>query len=254
MKLYKIYFSPTGGTKKILDIISGVWECESESIDLCDYEKDFSQIKISNEDICIIAVPSYGGRVPKTAVARLKEIKGQDTKVVLISVYGNRASEDTLVELKDLLNESKFISIAAVEAISQHSIMPQFASDRPDENDVLELTNFANKIKKIVEENKSNNEIKIPGNIPYRQYKGVPLKPKVNQNCNKCGMCLKKCPVQAIHKDNLNNIDKNKCISCMRCISICPQNARELNKVLYFIASKKMNRICKERKNNKIYI
>ena len=34
MKLYEIYFSPTGGTKKVTEIIGSVWTCEKERIDL----------------------------------------------------------------------------------------------------------------------------------------------------------------------------------------------------------------------------
>ena len=34
MKLYEIYFSPTGGTKKVTEIIGSAWTCEKERIDL----------------------------------------------------------------------------------------------------------------------------------------------------------------------------------------------------------------------------
>ena len=34
MKLYGIYFSPTGGTKKVLDILMNEWQIEKEMIDL----------------------------------------------------------------------------------------------------------------------------------------------------------------------------------------------------------------------------
>ena len=33
MKLNLIYFSPTGGTKKVLDIISEEWNCDKREID-----------------------------------------------------------------------------------------------------------------------------------------------------------------------------------------------------------------------------
>ena len=36
MKFYVLYFSPTGGTKKVLDIICSAWDCPKEYINLSD--------------------------------------------------------------------------------------------------------------------------------------------------------------------------------------------------------------------------
>ena len=55
----------------------------------------------------VIAVPSYGGRVPQVAVDRISEIKGNGAKAVLLCVYGNRAYEDTLTELEDSAEKSR---------------------------------------------------------------------------------------------------------------------------------------------------
>ena len=45
--------------------------------------------------------------------------------------------------------------------------------------------------------------------------------------CKKCGICFKKCPVDAVEweKKKTAHIDKNKCIKCMTCISNCPFDA-----------------------------
>ncbi len=32
MAMYEIYFSPTGGTKKVTEIIGGAWACEAERL------------------------------------------------------------------------------------------------------------------------------------------------------------------------------------------------------------------------------
>ena len=42
MKLFEIYFSPTGGTKKVVKIISNSWNCEKTEIDLCDRAVDLT--------------------------------------------------------------------------------------------------------------------------------------------------------------------------------------------------------------------
>ncbi len=101
-------------------------------MDLCSRDTDFAALLLKEEDICLVAVPSYGGRVPGLAVSRLRQIKGNSARAVLIAVYGNRAYEDTLVELRDVLEEAGFSCVAAVAAVAEHSIMRQFAAGRPD--------------------------------------------------------------------------------------------------------------------------
>ena len=48
--------------------------------------------------------------------------------------------------------------------------------------------------------------------------------------------------------------DTEKCISCMRCVAICPKKARKLNKVLLFAASQKMKKACGGRKKNELFL
>ena len=98
MSIYAIYFSPTGGTEKIVTFIAeqfGVYQ----SIDLCEKTSDLTN-DFSEEDLCIIGVPSFGGRVPAIALERIKALSGNNATAILITVYGNRAYEDTLIELK----------------------------------------------------------------------------------------------------------------------------------------------------------
>ena len=108
---------------------------------------------LTQNDICIVAVPSYGGRVPDIAVKRLQMIKGNGARAILIAVYGNRDYEDTLLELQNTLYNANLYSIAAVVAISEHSVMHQIAKNRPNTDDIKELTSFAKKIKENIEEN-----------------------------------------------------------------------------------------------------
>lgn len=61
MRYYNIHFSPTGGTKKVADIICSALEGDFIEIDLCG---NIEQTSLNEEDICLVSVPSYGGRVP----------------------------------------------------------------------------------------------------------------------------------------------------------------------------------------------
>ena len=140
MNIYAIYFSPTGGTEKIVTFIAEQFG-KYQIIDLCEKTSDLTN-NFSEEDLCIIGVPSFGGRVPAIALERIKNLNGNNATAILITVYGNRAYEDTLIELEDTLIEKNFTCQAAIAAIAEHSIMHQFATGRPDQNDLTVLSDF----------------------------------------------------------------------------------------------------------------
>lgn len=104
---------------------------------------------------------------------------------MLVVSYGNRAYVDTLKELLDFFDNRGFSCVAAIAAIAEHSIMHQFATGRPDESDQKELIEFAQKISKKINSNSAFKKLNVPGNFPYREYKGVPLKPKAGRQCTK---------------------------------------------------------------------
>lgn len=251
MRIYEIFFSPTGGTKKVSDILSSVWNCEKVKIDLCDINTDFSEYEIGAEDMCIISVPSYGGRVPITAAERIRLIRGNGAKACIVCVYGNRAYEDTLIELKDCVEEKGFNVISAVAAVAEHSIMRKFAAGRPDDEDKNELINFALKIKEKAQSGNLDS-FNVPGNHTYKELKLIPMFPEPNKKCTLCGACREKCPVNAIREDN--STDKNKCISCMRCVSLCPIGARDFNKAVISAMEMKMAKAFEGRKKNELFL
>ncbi|RHR10065.1 4Fe-4S ferredoxin [Pseudoflavonifractor sp. AF19-9AC] len=242
MSLYKIMFSPTGGTDKVAEPFVQAFDQEPKTIDLTDCTVDFHQISLAEEDTCIVAVPSFGGRVPEIAASRLEQIRANGAKAILIVAYGNRAYDDTLLELKTILRNSGFCCAAAVAAAAEHSIMHQYAKGRPNQNDLEELSQFAKQSCQRIEEGKIPENLDLPGSSPYREYHGVPIKPVTEKNCTKCGLCAKKCPVQAISLTNPFETDGKKCISCMRCVSICPVHARSINKIMAAIAASKLKK------------
>ena len=253
MSVYSMYFSPTGGTKKVMDILTEGLSLDRQ-IDLSAADVDYSTSSFTKEDVCLIGVPSFGGRVPSVVLERLRQMQANGAMAIPVVVFGNRAYDDTLLELKTEASACGYIVGAAVSAVAEHSIMRQYGKGRPDAQDEMELRQFSKEIAGLITNRKNIKDFAVPGNSPYREYSGVPFKPKADKSCTKCGQCAEKCPVQAIPRDNPASLDEEKCISCMRCISVCPQNARKLNKAVLFAASQAMKKAFVDRKQNELYL
>ena len=248
MNVVEIIFSPTGGTAKVAHILGKQLGDNTVKIDLSDARTDFSQCVINEEDQVLIAMPSFGGRAPAVAIERLKQIAGNGAGCTLVCVYGNRAYEDTLVEMEDAAKECGFRVVAAVAAVAEHSILPQYATGRPDASDEKQLADFAAKIA-----GKDSEITSLPGNRSYKKSGGAGLVPKPTKSCIKCGLCAEKCPVQAIDPVSFA-ADPKTCIGCMRCVKQCPKNARKVNGAMVSIAGMAIKKACSVKKENELHL
>lgn len=253
MKIHEICFSPTGGTKRVSSMLSRALTDETVEVDLTAREVDFGQVELSPEEVALITVPSYSGRVPTVAAARLAAMHGNGARAVLLCVYGNRAYEDTLVELRDKASGAGFKVIAAVAAVAEHSIARQYAAGRPDAEDEAMLRSFAARIRRKIDDGGLDEPV-IPGNRPYRKAAGAGIVPKATRACVKCGLCAAKCPVGAIDAKEPARVDKKRCISCMRCVAVCPHHARRVNRLLLALVGRMLKKACSQRKACELYL
>ena len=155
MKYAQIIFSPTGGTKAAAEAVTARWDGPVETVDLCTPPGAPAEASFAPEDLALIAMPSYGGRVPALAAERLGKLQGNGAACVLLCVYGNRAYEDTLVEMADLAEGCGFRVIAGAAALAEHSIVRKIAAGRPDGAD-----------REVLGEN--------PGEVPVRARRSRP--------------------------------------------------------------------------------
>ncbi|OUP25672.1 4Fe-4S binding protein [Gemmiger sp. An194] len=248
MKINVFCFSPTGGTKKAAQHLAGALGGEAVCTDLTVHPA-----QATPADMAVIAVPSFGGRVSPLAAQRIRQLQGGGTPAVLLCVYGNRAYEDTLAELRDLAAEAGFRVAAAVAAIAEHSIARQFAAGRPDAQDLDQLSAFGEAIRQKLDRGELT-EPELPGNRPYKPFGVLPMLPAPTGDCISCGVCAKECPAQAIDPQDVSKVDKDACISCMRCIAVCSHAARQLSPEMLDVLSNKLAKVCADRKENELYL
>lgn len=253
MKVYEMVFSPTGGTQKVVDALCGGIPAERLRVDLLDRTLAFEDIALEGDGVAVIAVPSYGGRVPEVAVDRLSRIQARGTRAVLVCVYGNRAYEDTLVELEDAARQAGFTVVAAVAAVAEHSIVRQYAAGRPDQLDQAQLREFARQIWEKLSSGETSLP-QLPGNRPYKDRGAGGMVPQTGPDCVQCGRCAQVCPVGAIHPADPRQVDTGKCISCMRCVKLCPKGVRGVAPQMLAAVGEKLKPVCSDRKENQLFL
>lgn len=252
MKIHQIIFSPTGGTRRVCDFLCKGMGKESMVTDLCVKAADIQLPPIHEDDLAIIAMPVFAGRVPALAVERVRMVNPRGAKCVVVAVFGNRAYDDALIEMQDVATEMGFRVIAAVGAVAEHSIIRKYGKGRPDTDDAQVLLHFGADIMRKAESADCTMP-KVPGNRPYKQGGKVPH-PKGGRGCNRCGICANMCPADAIPLSNPKTVDTAKCISCMKCVSACPTGVRSIGMIMNFLATLGLKKVCATRKENELYI
>ena len=72
--------------------------------------------------------------------------------------------------------------------------------------------------------------------------------------CVSCSLFFKKCPVGAISESDYSSVDNSKCITCMRCISICPKIAKSIDPAIEKNIDKMLSAVAQGRKANELFI
>lgn len=230
-----IYFSPTKTTEKMAKALAkGVADNLGynikETIDLRYPEAREKSYTFSKDDILVMGLPVYEGRVIPNNAEVIKKMKGDGTLAIIGMVYGNRDFEDSIREMKELLESAGFRVVSAAAFIGQHSFSTKVAAGRPDAEDLKLIADFAKKsaekAKKIIDGGEFT-ELEVTGNFPYKDPLLV-LKQSAttNENCIECMICVNQCPTRAISEDDPRVIDFDKCMWCQACVRFCPQEAK----------------------------
>jgi ferredoxin/menaquinone-dependent protoporphyrinogen IX oxidase len=267
MKVKAFYFSATGTTEKIVLalarnlslIING-----SEKVDAYDFtliENRIDSPEFSKEDLVVVGVPVYAGRVPNVLLNYLSGIEGSGAQTVAVVVYGNRNYDDALIELKDILEHNNFQIVATTAFIGEHAFSKTLAKGRPNVEDLKIVEEFANR---ILDEKKKVGNATPKGNPNYNSYykpldeEGNPVdirkvKPKTNDKCINCLICVNVCPMGAISKEDVRVLT-NICIKCCACIKRCPVGAKFFDDEDYLRHKRELEEQFSENKKPELFV
>ncbi|OGO00434.1 MAG: hypothetical protein A2Y58_04250 [Chloroflexi bacterium RBG_13_51_52] len=242
-KVYAVYFSPTGTTEKTAIAIAegAVIPYEKFNLTTREARRNFKHSFKKNE-LAIIGLPVYGGRLPKNLDDFFSGLHGNATPAIALVLYGNREYEDALIELKLILEERRFKVIAGAAFIGEHTFSKKIATGRPDAGDLAIANDFGKTIVKNINK-MMQSTLHVKGNYPFKVEGFDPAKPRyltasaniiTMDNCTSCGLCAEDCPWGAIDTNDFKTIDSLKCFRCFQCIKNCPVNAKAVKDEQFF--------------------
>lgn len=263
-----VYFSPTGTTEKV---VLGIADKLAKSFGSDDVKKiDFTlpkareeKIVFSEDDIVIVGVPVYAGRVPNVLLKFLNSFCGGGAMAIGTVLYGNRNYDDALIELTDILGEKEFKVVGAGAFIGEHSFSKILGEKRPDDKDMEIVKGFAHKIFLKIN-NRCLDIVEVKGNKPYRPYympknpqgESVNIRkvsPKTNENCIDCKLCAEVCPMGSIDYDDVSKLN-GICIKCGACVKKCPVEAKYYDDENYLRHKKELEIEFAERREPEVFI
>ena len=225
-----VYFSATDVSKKYAKAMGRALDSRAKEFDFTTPSKrDLDNVpSFAEDDLVILALPVYGGRVPDICLDYLSRLKGHDTPCVVVCTYGNREFEDALVEMEDIMNSNGFNVVGGAAVVGRHSFSDEIAGNRPTKEDLEGAAEF---IKLAVQkENVRLNQGIIPGNRPYKEKMNRvnTMMPKTLDTCINCKFCAKMCPNGVISMEDPRTMvkDASACLRCNSCVVRCPVHAK----------------------------
>lgn len=252
VKVTAAFFSPTGGTSSYVRETAQAMAPAPEEWDLTRPEVRRQERRFGPDEVLVLGVPVYYGRVPEVADL-VSGLTGSDTPVVLLAVYGNRAIDDALVELADLCAARGFRPVAAGEFIAPHTFSAKIGTGRPNESDRKTAQELGRRAMEKLEQ-PDWQPAELPGNRPYREFQRAPFYPEGEESCVNCGACVRTCPVEAISISNPKQTDAERCLRCLACVKACPTGSRAVRGMAFDATRQKLEQLLQQPRQPKLYL
>ena len=263
--VWNVYFSATGTTEKISTCIAKtaakLLGSEYKARSFSRPDERAQPLTFSKEDLVVLGIPVYAGRVPNLLLPFIKEkVCGNGALATAVTLFGNRDFDDALIELRDIMQENKFYCISAGAFVGEHSFSTILGAGRPDESDLALASKLGEETAKII----SNmgvpplKAIPVKGNEPVRPYYtprdrfGKPInilkvKPKTDvSKCVDCGTCSRICTMGSISLANVCVVS-GVCTKCCACVKRCPESAKYFDDEGYLYHKQELEEMYKHR-------
>ena len=285
-QIFKICFSPTGTTAKVVSALADVL-AEELGLEQQIYVYDFTQPEgrtffpqLGEDDLVIFGMPTYAGRLPNLMLPYLKEtVQGSGALAIPVVTFGNRSFDNSLIELRDILESKGFRTIGAAACSCEHSFSYKLGAGRPDAADLAELKDFAGsiltKLAKLEDcgctessDTPTHTPVSVSG-VPAEENHGGyyqprdrhgnsidirKVKPKTDmEKCTQCGLCAEICAMGAIDPQDVSSVP-GICIKCGACFKRCPASAKYYDDPGYLYHKTELEEMYARRASNAFFL
>lgn len=233
------FFSPTEGTRNAVGMLAAKISTDVEYIDLTTVQARNNEVTFTENELAIVAAPSYGGQIPMIE-GLFSNLKGENTPCVVVCSFGNRAAENVYAQIANQVSQQGFVVVGAIGLVTPHVFSEKAGHSRPNIEDNQKMQEFANQLMEKLNGG-AYTAITLEGTteVDWEKKLSVAQKEYREENCTRCMECVKNCPVSAINEETME-IDESICLSCQRCTFVCQFNGRSYDTapVRAFIESK----------------
>lgn len=244
MKILLTYFSATGNTAKIAGAVKEELEKLNAKVDVMDitaYKNRQQTVDMDNYDCAVFGFPVYASRAPRLCREWLQNLDGQGKKCSMFFTYGGFAVEPVHYTTREILSERNFVVVSSAQFLGAHTLNRggwRAMVDRPDDSDFAIARDYAHKTyyrfsgvdpgqpSDFPKPTISNEKMDSMERQIFNMVKEAPN--RGGKDCSMCGLCEELCPTGAMDME-AGCADINKCIACLRCLAVCPEEALQIN-------------------------
>lgn len=231
-----LYFSGTGNSRYIGEVLNSVIDDEIISINDClKMKQNFNFI---SDKPYVIVCPTYAWQIPRIVKDFINQnsFKGNKKIYFILTCGSGIGNAERYVKKLSLNNKLEYMGIKAIMMPENFITMFKAPNSNEAEKIIAKAVGSALEVGKIIKNEKKFTKPKyrlgniILSSIINKIFYEIFVKADgfhINKKCTGCGNCRKLCP--------LNNIEiiedkpkwSNHCTQCMACIGACPLQAIE---------------------------
>ena len=244
-KIAIIYFSATDVTRSYAEVISeSLIEhgCDAQLIDVTAYASRQESIPTDDFDHFIFGFPVFSDFAPSVINDWLPSLQGNQKRCSMFFTFGARTTGYAHFHTKLLLEDAGFEVVLTAEFLGRHSFNVggwKILPDRPDQDDFAVARTYVDcALERFHQVEFAGFNLQKPFGYTHavKWLRDAPtideddwLHPvRVTTECSMCFDCERECPTQAFDAKS-GDSDLEKCIECMRCVFICPDQVIEID-------------------------
>ena len=243
MKILMCYFSATGNTRAVADVITERLSrlgAQVDQLDVTDpaFRRDLPDFSMYQG--AVFGAPIHYARAPRLVREWLAGLDGRGCKAAMFFTYGGFQVHPTHYTTGQILEKQGFLVAASAEFPSRHSynvVGWESLADRPDDSDFETARRYGEIIwARFNGEDQGMVKDLEQGALTEEQLD------KMEQNrvlvlaerqpgrtapdCQMCLLCEELCPTGAMDAER-GSADPELCMVCMRCLQVCPDQVIE---------------------------